>query len=417
MTVVKLARREEVESVFRSLPLTVGKRISFFLSPLRAKNAAYLVKVLQVYPLPYLSVCIHLPNTQEEYDALSAVVTGNKDTDIIIDVFVCEPRPKFSLPLVKLLLTSTIVEALRLHDHNSSVEVVEFLSQSAAFSRNICHLFHFSFLPKAFSQPGSVGRVAKGLADIVKNDRSLCCLDVASFGVKLPTSMLKASGLLEALRTSTSLCYLRMADAGLDSEAAVLVANVLRKNKTLQYLSLSSNPIGDEGFAALAQSLEINSRLQVLNLAFTGATHKGAQALADSLCRNHSLRQLFLKDDCLGPKGGRAFADMLKINNTLRFLCLDFCELQAEGCRPFVSAMSVNRTLRVLRLNFNAIKWSDLVELVRRAVEGGVLKVLEVGDRNLLWEEASNFSEQQLEPRNLSYARHLARLSSTDIDV
>ena len=405
MAASKIVRREKDESLFRDLPLPLAQRISFFLSPLKVANAATLTSTLEVYPLPYLSVELTVPKTSNELDVFATIVSDN--APIVLDVFLHEPRGEHTKHFVKLLLRSKLVEALRLRDANASPQLVECLSAFTPESRNSCHLFHFCFTNDPLV--GSLERVATCLGDVVQNDSHLSCLDIKNFGgVEFPTFLLKACGLLEGIKRSSSLRYLRIVDAGLDPEAAILIAGVLASNKTIEYVGLGSNPIGDIGISALAQSLELNNTLKVLMVAHIGATGKGGKALAHSLCRNYTLRQLFLKDDGLGADCGYAFAAMLKVNRSLQFLCLDYCDLQPEGCRHFTSAIFVNRSLKVLRLNHNWIAWKDQIELIRTAEEGGTLRVLELSDKNLLAREASHLTDaQQFEPWNISYASHI----------
>ena len=411
----RLTRRARDErSLFRSLPLPLARRVSFFLTPLQVTHVDILVEVLKVYPLSFLSVIVSVPTTSRELGIYRSVVSDDAST--VLDVLLPKPRGEYTRPLLNLFLNSKVVEAIKLRDAKASLQVVESLSKSAANTKNLCHLLHFTFTTETYSQKGSVGKMVQCLTDLIKKDKQLCCLDIKSFGAEIPTATLKECGLLEAVKASTSLCYLRLVGAGLRPDAGVLVAKALESNKCLQFLCLGSNPIGDEGLVALAQSLESNTTLEVLLLCMVGATGVGAQALARSLCRNSSLRQLLLKDDCLGVEGGRAFAAMLKVNKSLHFLCIDYCDLQEEGCRHLISAISVNRTLRVLRMNFNGINWKDQLELTRRAEEGGTLRVLEVADKNLLKKEPckclQHSGAQQLEPWNRSYARHMVSRSS-----
>ena len=403
----KGARAER--AAFRTLPVHLARKISFFLNPFQLSHTSTLLELLAEYPLPYLSVGLTVPKTRKELDAFATIVSDG--ARVVLDVTLYGLRGEFALPFACLLLRSTVVEGFTVVDANASLRTVELLSDHVAGSRNSSHFFHLSFSKEELAAEDAANNGAKAIAKIVRDDSRLCCLDLKCSGLKFPCQVVHDCGLLAALSATTSLCYLQLANAGLDPEGAVLLADVLQANSSIEYVHLGENYLGDKGVLALAKVLESNTSLRALKLPLVGVTAVGGKALAKSLCRNNCLRQLHMKDDTLGPECGRAFADMLKVNSTLRFLCLDFCDLQADGCKHFVPAIAVNRTLEVLRLNFNGITVEDQFELKRQAEEGGVLSELEVCDRNLLVKVASancNRSlAQQIEPWNRSYASHL----------
>ena len=362
--------------------MPLARRVSFFLNPLPVPQVEILVAFLRVYPLSFLSVRVTVPNTINELDTFATVV--GEDASTVLDIVVKEPVGKYALPLVKLLLRSKAVEALTIHFAHATLEQTEILCNYVSASRNSFNSFHFNFNPEELEEENAMAKGAKCLADLVLKDRYICCLDVRRFGLNFPRGVFVESGLLAALKLTESLCYLRLADAGIGPETAILLAQVLETNRTIEQLGIGANPIGDRGVEAFAHSLSLNNTLQGLTLPLVGVTEKGATALANALCQNKSLRLLYMKDDCLGPECGREFADMLKVNTSLHFLCLDYCELQEAGCKHFISALAVNRSLKVLRLNFNGITWKDQVELTRVAEDGGALQELEVSDKNLL---------------------------------
>lgn len=403
----KQPRLESGRSLFRSLPLSLARRVSVFLVSHNISKVEELIELLGVYPLIYISVDLAVPETTQQLENFSRFVADG--ASIVLDVLLHEPRGDFILPIVKLLLRSKFVEALTLRKSHASPKEVKAISEFSVESINKCHLFQFSF--DRTDDPEQEGRDAKAAAELVANDKKLCCLCIKNSGLKLPCARLKECGLLEALRTTNSLCYLGLGDAGIDAEGAILLAEVLQVNRTIEYLSIGANPFADKGVLALAESLLKITTLRTLKIPQVEATERGGMAIANALMGNNSLRQLHLKDDSLGPECGRAFAQMLKVNSSLRFLCLDFCELQAEGCKHFILALSVNRTLEVLRLNFNGITREDQVELTRKAKEGGVLKGLEVADRNLLASDTRQGNPKRVARNvmlwNKSYASHL----------
>ena len=406
----KLPRRVGDErGLFRSIPMPLARRVSCFLNPLPVPQVEILVAFLRVYPLSFLSVRVTVPNTINELDTFATVV--GEDASTVLDIVVKEPVGKYALPLVKLLLRSKAVEALTIHFAHATLEQTEILCNYVSASRNSFNFLHFNFNQAELEDEEAMVKGAKCLADLVLKDSHLSCLAIKRFGTKFPPELFIESGLLAALKLTKSLCYLRLRDAGIGPEAAILLAQVLETNRTIEQLGLGANPIGDRGVEAFAQSLSLNNTLQGLSLPLVGVTQKGAMSLANALYENKSLRLLYMKDDYLGPKCGKRFADMLKVNKSLHFLCLDYCDLQEAGCKAFISALAVNRSLKVLWLNFNGITWEDQVELTRVAKDGGVLERLEVSDINLLEKDLSGTilerETHHIVLWNKSYASHL----------
>ncbi|KAG0165713.1 hypothetical protein DFQ30_008091 [Apophysomyces sp. BC1015] len=130
--------------------------------------------------------------------------------------------------------------------------------------------------------------------------------------------------LAHALYSNSSLVNLLLENCQIRPEGCAILAESLCTNQYLQKLDLSSNPIAkgsDEGIQAIKTALAQNRTLIDLNLADTGLDSSAAIALAESLPENSTLTRLDLsKNPSITIAGVMALAVSIKMNDVLTFL-------------------------------------------------------------------------------------------------
>ncbi|KAJ1536132.1 Tropomodulin-2, partial [Cladochytrium tenue] len=118
---------------------------------------------------------------------------------------------------------------------------------------------------------------------LAADDADLVVLDLRDCAVFAPPH---AAAVAEALAMSSHLRELVLENTGLQTAAAIEIANALRMNETLEVLNLDSNNIAPAG--ALAESLKHNRGLRELRLAYqrSMAGTDAEQAFARAMAKN-----------------------------------------------------------------------------------------------------------------------------------
>ena len=401
---------------FRSLPLTLAKRVSLFLQPFQVDGLEGLVELIGAYPLSYLSVSVFLKSTQGVPQLLFApqlLRLLRAEVGFRLDVTL---KGDFRKDVVDIFFGASAVEALAVTVSSLSLERAERLVNNLGSARNTASFVRIA-VAEDIGDREDLSAIASRVADMVAVGHSLMSLDLKNGNFRLGYQRFVSCGLVQALQRTQSLCYLRLRNTGLDAKGVVLLSTVMATQNTIELLDVGENQIGNKGVIALAKCLESNNTLRVLFFGTVGATTEGGIHLANSLRRNSRLQVLIMKDDSLGPQSGKTFASMLKLNSSLSCLVLDYCDLGSRGCRSFLSSIQLNRTLKVLRLNYNGATLQDRVDFVHEAQGNGVIERIELADLNILEKKNAISTRRRCDAKvaysafGTSYAWHLGARS------
>ncbi|KAI8373024.1 uncharacterized protein BYT42DRAFT_616214 [Radiomyces spectabilis] len=130
--------------------------------------------------------------------------------------------------------------------------------------------------------------------------------------------------LCEALKETRSLTDLNLSNCRIQSDGCAMLAESLMLNRSLQELNLSKNPLfkgSHQGSEGLKTALACNRFLSNLILADTGMDSAAAIAVAESLPENMTLSRLDLSTNVnISMAGILALSISVKMNQTLTFL-------------------------------------------------------------------------------------------------
>ena len=409
--------KEAHQGLFHRLPELAAWRIDLFFGGVKVYGVKALIDEIISFPCRCLSVAMEFDRKDLDQDTEQLCEMVGKALqkrpvmcfDITLSWSGRLDDKGLMRRLARSLLLSPQVVALALRPSDDIFVNVANLFDSLPESTNRAHIFRLGM--RGLEDVKSQKQAASLIAKILRHDKKLLYLNVSETGLDLSHRVLLDVNFYRSLEAS-SLCYLRLREAGLKSSACVSIAALLAGHGTLQLIDLSFNRLGDRGVVAIAESLISNTTLRFLGLTSVGITKESGCALARVLRENQTLEMCYLKDDDLGADTGKAFALMLGQNVSLKYLVMSYSNLEREGCKAFIPALKQNQTLTHLRLNFSGISLVDKSELVRVAVEGETLQVLEFEDKN----ELGPFSPPYL-PYNIYlfeevYRRHL--LASID---
>ncbi|KAJ3128017.1 hypothetical protein HK098_005353 [Nowakowskiella sp. JEL0407] len=124
----------------------------------------------------------------------------------------------------------------------------------------------------------------------------------------------------EGLMSSETLKELILSRNSIDAHGLSLLSQALKQNKTLQKLDLSYNPICEnslEGISALKDALSANKTLTELNLTATGLNSEAAIILAETIPLSTSLTSLLISQNPLQVAGIIALSVSLKMNSSI----------------------------------------------------------------------------------------------------
>ena len=208
------------------------------------------------------------------------------------------------------------------------------------------HLRKLSLQNNSFTADG----VATLLLQSAQCPQLVCCEVGHQFRVDY-SSTLESGRLARVLEQilcaadGTSLVKLGLEDLALGRDAAMGIAQGLRKNRRLRILNLSGNRITVHGAEALAEALQENNSLQELRLDGCLICADGSFAMGDMLTLNRGLRKLNLGQNRLRGLGIYEIAESLRVNNTLHSLVLSKNLINKEGWDFLKEAMRVNTSL------------------------------------------------------------------------
>ena len=159
---------------------------------------------------------------------------------------------------------------------------------------------------------------AKALAQMLEHNTTLEVLDLSG-NVSISAHGIKS--LAKVLETNTTLTSLNLSGTNVKQQACEALGRMLKVNTTLRILVITGDlfhhKFGDNGVKALEAGLKHNRSLTKLSIANNGITSVGASILASILENNSTMTEFNVNANCFGPDGMVAFTKMLMINVTL----------------------------------------------------------------------------------------------------
>jgi len=160
-----------------------------------------------------------------------------------------------------------------------------------------------------------------------------------------------------ALKRSTTLGVLDLANCGIGEAGAKELGQALALNKSLHTLYLNDNTnIGSEGMKAICEGLMKNTKLKILDVGNCNIGDVGCLAVTEWVSNTSVVEQLFLRKNNITAKGAAALADALATKNrSLKLLNLDYNTIGDEGARPFMISIRENDVLEKVEFDDTSI--------------------------------------------------------------
>ena len=159
---------------------------------------------------------------------------------------------------------------------------------------------------------------AKALAQMLEHNTTLEVLDLSG-NVSISAHGIKS--LAKVLETNTTLASLNLSGTNIKQQACEALGRMLKVNTTLRILVITGDlfhhKFGDNGVKALESGLKHNRSLTKLSIANNGITSVGANILAGILQNNSTMTEFDVSSNYFGPDGMLAFMKMLMVNVTL----------------------------------------------------------------------------------------------------
>ena len=188
----------------------------------------------------------------------------------------------------------------------------------------------------------------KAITDGLKVNTSLQQLHLVSIG---PNCAVKF--LADALRENSSLCCLNLSRSGISDDSAKLLSAALCENSGLERLDLGFNRIGDRGAASFCAALRVNTRLQALDFSSNMIGDPGAALLGIALSHNSSLTCIHLGKNRIGDGGAAALAEALCKNPAMTTLGIENNKIGQFGADRIRKAQLENSRLEPISLTGN----------------------------------------------------------------
>jgi Ran GTPase-activating protein (RanGAP) involved in mRNA processing and transport len=200
---------------------------------------------------------------------------------------------------------------------------------------------------------------AKLIADMLRHNTSLRTLDLVNTlpGIEGLEAICKV---LED--TNRTLERLYLGGNYLTSEAACLIAKVLKKNSSLKALMLSVNQFENSGASQLANALAENTSLEELGLASNGIEDAGIINILQSLINHPTLYHLDLghsiSTKVLGAKANKIageaidqLKDFLQKNTSVLHFNLLGISLPKEKREEIITSLTQNQVIQYFSMN------------------------------------------------------------------
>ena len=296
--------------------------------------------------------------------------------------------------LVNVIKNNTGIEQLYLSDNDlkeSGIVILQALKEN-------CHLEILDL-----SSSNMTGEIAKSLADVVKNNPDFQQLYLADACLNS-----KAAVILQALAKNSKLVLLDLRKNNMTGEVTEDLAHVIKNNLGLEVLCLSDNNLKSSAIVIL-EALAKLSRLVILDLNRNKMTEVVAECLANVIKNNLNLRQLGLSDNCLRSSAVvvfQALAEHLQLkvidlsnnsitgevakdlaiiitnNSNLEELCLSDNDLKSSAS-VILQALKNNSQLKKLNLNSNSMSGKVAEDLANVIRSNSGLEQLYLSDNNL----------------------------------
>ena len=189
-------------------------------------------------------------------------------------------------------------------------------------------------------------KVAKDLANVIKNNLNLKCLGLDCINLKP-----HADVILQALAKSTKLEILNLKNNNMTGKVAEDLANVIANNPNLELLNLEKNKLGPSAVIIL-QTLAKCCKLEVLNLLGIDMTELAVKDLENVIKNNQGLKDLTLSDNQL-----KTFAVVvlkaLKVSSLLKVLHLNDTLITEEATEDLADVIKNNTHLEELHIANN----------------------------------------------------------------
>jgi Ran GTPase-activating protein (RanGAP) involved in mRNA processing and transport len=198
-----------------------------------------------------------------------------------------------------------------------------------------------------------------GLETVLLSDTSkITELDIHNTFYEGPP-MIGLTRVLRALGCRPTLTKLGLHHCGLGRDNARLLCMALCNVPSLQSLVLRYNDLGNAGLAELAPALYHNTSIKVLDISWNDLEDmESAIILRDIIRRNKTMTTLDLSRNGFGQTTGavECIADGLVSSSTLLKLNLSSCALSDGGVSTLSQSLSSrNTTLKKLTLDYNSI--------------------------------------------------------------
>ena len=296
--------------------------------------------------------------------------------------------------LVNVIKNNTGIEQLYLSDNDlkeSGIVILQALKEN-------CHLEILDL-----SSSNMTGEIAKSLADVVKNNPDFQQLYLADACLNS-----KAAVILQALAKNSKLVLLDLRKNNMTGEVTEDLAHVIKNNLGLEVLCLSDNNLKSSAIVIL-EALAKLSQLVILDLNRNKMTEVVAECLANVIKNNLNLRQLGLSDNCLRSSAVvvfQALAEHLQLkvidlsnnsitgevakdlaiiitnNSNLEELCLSDNDLKSSAS-IILQALKNNSQLKKLNLNSNSMSGKVAEDLANVIRSNSGLEQLYLSDNNL----------------------------------
>ena len=218
-------------------------------------------------------------------------------------------------------------------------------------------------------------KVAKDLADVIKNNLNLQHLGLDSVNLKP-----YAHVILQALAKSTKLEILNLNNNNMTGEVAEDLANVIANNPNLQHLGLGENKLGPSAVIIL-QTLAKCCKLELLNLLGIDLTELVAKDLENVIKNNPGLEYLYLSDNHL-KTSAVVILKALKVSSLLRDLHLNDTFITEEATEHLADVIKNNTYLEELYIANNNLGVSGIV-ILQALTRTSKLKALNLNGNKL----------------------------------
>jgi Ran GTPase-activating protein (RanGAP) involved in mRNA processing and transport len=150
-----------------------------------------------------------------------------------------------------------------------------------------------------------------------------------------------------------------MMDAGLGTESAKVIGDILRNSNQFSSIKLGKNAMGDSGSVILVRSILKNNNIVHLDLSSNDISPEGSRGILSMLITHPSLVSLDLSSheglhrNRIGVRGSEPLKELLTMNPMIAFLNIQGTSLSYEGVVTLSKGLAGNKVLISLNLSSN----------------------------------------------------------------